>query len=417
MIIALNILLIIISLIILIYILERDLGLFLLSFIILLQYIWMFFSILVIENGIYINEQGRYGYPVFSGLILLLFYITSLIALIFYKKFFNSLFKKTPAYKFKIKPLKDSKLASIIIGIILFIAYFNLLSSPIPLLSEEVTKFNFWEYSKYPFLRSIIGNVIAFAGFGAALLYRYNKKISLIYLTFYISYLVLLDQKFTGFLIAIYGILTALYFSSKENIKFKLKWIFNKYLISIFIILFCLVYYKYSIEKPFEYLGLNTLESVFYRAFGLQAHVFWGTVEHHIFIGEANSWDFLEIWKGMHVLMKDFWPWSYESYISVTSRGVSWTNAYPSILIRIFPLPIALLVNMILLSIVGCFQTLLKHFIEKKAYVLSIVFFQLLMWVSYAYTMAYFNKLIIPIILLFALSFFTFLNKKIKKHG
>ncbi|CAL2081370.1 DUF6418 domain-containing protein [Tenacibaculum sp. 190524A02b] len=412
MILAINIILIIISIAILLYFLKKDLGLLLLSFIILIQYLWMFCSIAVIENGIYINEQKRNGFFVFSGFILMLFYVSSLIALAFYKKFFKILFKNIKPFKFKLKPFKDASLAIGLVGFILCLAYFNLLSSPIPLFDENVTKFNFWDYAKYPFLKPFIGNVMAFVGFGSALLFRYNKKISILFLVMYFTYLILIGQKFTGFLFALYGILIAFYFSSKIKVKFQIRWIYNKYLISSIVVLFCLVWYKYSIGKPFEYIGLTPFESVFYRAFGLQAHVFWGVSEHFIYNGNSNTWNIMEIWKGMHVLMKMFWPWSYESYISVTSRGVSWTNAYPSILIRIFPLPIAIIINMFLLSVVGCFQSLLTKFIENKSFILSIVFFQLLMWVNYTFTMSYFNKLVIPFFILVFLLLFQFLVNK-----
>ena len=415
MILALNITLIIIAIIILIYLLEKDLGLFLLSFMILIQYIWMFCSVSVIENGIFINEQGRHGFFASSGIILLLFYISTLISLVFYKKFFRVVFKDLNSFKFSLKPFRDKNLAIFLIGVVLSIAYFNLLSSPIPIFNEHVSKFNFWEYAKYPFLKPVVGNVMGFVGFGSTLLFRFNKKISLIFLFFYLGYLALIGQKFTGFFIAIYGVLVALYFSSKIKIKFKLKWIYNKYVLIIFAVLFGLVLYKYTKDNPFEYIGLTPIESVFYRAFGLQAHVFWGATEHYIYNNNPHSWNITELWKGMHVMMKMFWPWSYEDYISVTTRGVSWTNAYPSILIRIFPLPLALIANMLLFSIVGCFQSLLTKFIENKSYLLSIVFFQLLTWVSYAFTMAYFNKLVIPFCFLFLLLAFKYLVDKSKK--
>lgn len=414
MILAVNILISVIALVILIYFMKKELGLFLLSFMILIQYIWMFFSITVIETGIYINEQGRHGYFVYSGLILLLFFITTIISLFFWKRFFHVLFKRFKSIKLSLKPIKDSGFAIMIVLVVLFLAFFNLLSSPIPFFSDNVTKFNFWEYAKYPSLKPFIGNVMAFVGFGSALIYRKNKKVGVLFLLLYLSYLILLGQKFTGFLISIYGILIAFYYTSKVKIKFRLKWVFNKYVIIILVLLFSLVLYKYTIDNPFEYMGLTPLESIFYRAFGLQGHVFWGVTEKYVFLNKENTWSISELWKGMHLLMLEFWPWRYEDYISVTSRGVSWTNAYPSILLRIFPLPIALLANMFLLSFVSIFQELLKKFIENRAIILSIVFFQLLVWVNYAYTMAYFNKLVIPLLFLILYGLYNYFSSNIE---
>ena len=180
------------------------------------------------------------------------------------------------------------------------------------------------------------------------------------------------------------------------------------------LLMFLLVFYKYSINKAFQNIGLNPFEAVFYRFFGLQAHVFWGATEQYIYQNKPNTWDVLELWKGMHHLMLEFWPWRYEDFVSVTTRGVSWTNAYPSILIRIFPLPIALGVNFILMSFVSLFQTLLSIFIKRKSLLISIVVFQLLIWTSFAYTMAYFSKLIIPVFFILFYFIYKYLVLKIK---
>jgi len=410
MIFLLNLLVAIIAVVLLLYLLEKDLGLFLISFSILIQYIWMFFSIIEIESGIYINEQGKNGYFVFSSLILFLFYISTLTSLIFFKKVFTHTFKNFITTKFSIANIKEEKLNLFFLFFIFFIAFLNILSSPIPIFSENVTKFNFWDYAKYPFLKSIIGNVMAFVGFGSALVFRQSKKTSILLITLYIVYLIMIGQKFTGFLIAIYGILLALYFSSEVRIYFKLKWVFNKYFLGSSVALIFLVLYKYTLNNPFEYMGLTPLESVFYRTFGLQAHVFWGVTEQYIYLDKPHSWNITELWKGMHVLMLEFWPGRYEDFVSVTTRGVSWTNAYPSILIRIFPLGVALGVNFLLISIVSLFQTILIKLIKGGSFLLSIVFFQLLVWVNYAYTMAYFHKLKIPLLLLLLFLLFKYLK-------
>jgi hypothetical protein len=415
MIIAFNILITLVAIVIMLYFLEKDLGLFLLSIMIFVQYIWMFFSLIVIESGVHIVEQGRDGYFVYSTLVLLLFFITTIISLIFFKKIFTHLFKNLKVTKIKFGKINESQITNVFIGFVLFMAFLNLFLSPIPIFSENVSKFNFWENAKFPFLKSIVGNVMAFVAFGSAILYKYYKKTSIFFLLLYVSYLLLVGQKFTGFFIGIIGVLLALYFTSEKKITFKLKWFFNKYLLLFIGAMFFLVLYKYSISNPFRNLNMTPLESVFYRFFGLQGHVFWGTTEQYVYLNKPNTWNVFELWKGMHHLMLEFWPWSYEDFISVTSRGVSWTNAYPSILIRIFPLPIALLVNFFLMSFVSLVQTLLSVFIKRKSLFLSIILFQLLIWTSYAYTMAYFSKLMIPvffILLFFSYKYLAFKTKK-----
>jgi len=417
MILAFNILITIISVVIMLYLLEKDLGLFLLSLLIFVQYIWMFFSLTVIESGIYIVEQGRKGYFVYSTLVLLLFFVSTIISLIFFKKIFTSSFEKIKVTKIKIKQIKEPQIILFFLCSIFFLAFLNLFLSPIPLFSDKVTKFNFWEYAKLPFLKAFVGNVMAFVAFGIALLYRYFKKTSIVFFILYVTYLLLVGQKFSGFFLGLTGALIGFYFTTEKKIKFKLKWVFNKYLLLFVVVMFTLVYYKYSISKPFRNLNLTTLEAVFYRFFGLQGHVFWGTTEQYIYLDKPNTWNIIELWKGMHHLMLEFWPWRYQDFISVTTRGVSWTNAYPSILIRIFPLPIALLINFILVSFLSLMQTLLSRFIIGKSLFISIVLFQLLIWSSFAYTMGYFSKLIIPVIVLILLILFNYLKFLTNTNG
>jgi hypothetical protein len=412
MIIAVNILITIIALIIMLYLLEKDLGLFLLSLMIFVQYIWMFFSLIVIESGVHIVEQGRNGYFVYSSLVLLLFFITTIISLLFFKQIFTRLFKNIRVTKIKIGKIKEDQIIRVFLGFVFFMAFLNLLSSSIPIFSDKVSKFSFWEHARFPFLKSIIGNVMAFAAFGTAILYKYYKNTSILFFILYIIYLLLIGQKFTGFFIGLTGVLLALFFTSDVKINFKLKWIFNKYLFLFIGVMFSLVLYRYTVNNPFRNLELTPIESVFYRFFGLQAHVFWGVTEQYIYLGKPNTWNIFELWKGMHHLMLEFWPWRYQDFISVTTRGVSWTNAYPSILIRIFPLPIALFVNFILMSFVSLLQTLLSVFIKRKSLFISIILFQLLIWTSYAYTMAYFSKLIIPVFFILFYFFYKYLFLK-----
>ena len=83
MIIVFNLFISLIGIIIILYFLEKDLSLFLMSTMIFVQYIWMFFSIVVIESGIYVVEQGRNGFFVGSSMILLLFLVSTIFSLIF----------------------------------------------------------------------------------------------------------------------------------------------------------------------------------------------------------------------------------------------------------------------------------------------------------------------------------------------
>ncbi len=415
----LNIIIAVIATFLIIYLLKKKLGVVLVSYIIIIQYLWMFYSLIVIEDGIFINEQGRNGYFIYSSIILFIFFLSTLLSLVFFNSLFTKILNKEKSIRFKFLKLNEEKLIIYGVSLTLLIAFFNLIASPIPFFNANVTKFNFWEFARYPFLEKVLGNVIGFVAFGSALIFNFSKKRSLILLTLYLVYLLLIGQKFSGFLIGSYAFFVAYYFSNTQNIKFKLSWIFNKYSLLIGISIFSLVLYYYTIKNPFAYMGLTPLESIFYRTFGLQAHVFWGTAEQYVYLNKANTWKITELWNGMRLLMKEFWPWDLESYHSVTSRGVSWTNAYPAILLRIFPWPIAVIANFLLLSFVALTQSLLIFFIQRKSYLLSIIMFQLLTWVSFAFTMGYFSKLVAPIIFISILLIFKLLiyeHKSIKNR-
>ena len=125
MIIAFNILITFIAVIIMLYLLEKDLGLFLLSIMIFVQYIWMFFSIIVIESGVHVVEQGRDGYFVYSSLVLLLFLISTIISLLFFKKIFTYFFKNITITKIKIGKIKEDQIIRFFIGGVFFMAFLN----------------------------------------------------------------------------------------------------------------------------------------------------------------------------------------------------------------------------------------------------------------------------------------------------
>lgn len=376
----------------------------------LIQYLWMFLSILVIERGVYINEQGRNGEFVFSGFFLLLFFIVSIISFVFFFQLFNKIFKLNIP-KLRFLKANEIKITLVILIIILFLAYLNLLSSPSIFNSPEISKFNYWNFAKYPFFKIFLGNTAGYIPFIFGLTFKNYKKSTIVLILLYIVYLIGIDQKFTAFLFGGMSFILSYSIVNKEfNEKYNILSFKKRYLIIVSALMFSLVLFKYSKVQQYKYLGLSPVEAVFHRAFGLQAHLFWGVSEKYLYNGESKTWDLMELPYGMHVLMEDFIPKTHKKSLKgLWERGVSWTNAYPAILIRVFPLPIALIFHFFIFSVVPFVYALLVKAVNDKNYLLSIIFFQIILWLTNIYTMAYFyklNKILFIIILISFLSYF-----------
>ncbi len=381
----------------------------------IIQYIWMFMSILVIENGIYIDEQARNGKFIGAGFYLFLFFITSILSFVVFFQLFNKVFKlNIPRTKFL--GASEMKIMFVIATLILLLAYINLLSSPSTYNDIRITKFNYWNYAKYPILKSVLGNTIGYLPFLFGLLYAKYKRTVILFILLYLFYLIGIDQKFTAILFGgISFILAFVIVNFKLNDNRNILLFKKRYLILVGCLLFSLVLIKYTYKNSYAHLGLTPVESVFYRAFGLQGHLFWGVSEKYIYNNKINTWDLSELPYGMHVLMEDFTPIKRKKYLAEAwERGVSWTNGYPAILLRIFPLPLALIFHFFIFSFVPFTYMFLIKTIKGKNYLLAIIFFQMILWLLNVYSMSYFYRLNKIIIIFFLIALLSYLiNKRV----
>ncbi len=383
-----------------------------------IQYLWMAASVLVIEQGAYVSEQDKHGEFYFTNFYLLMFFFVSVVSfLFFYTVFQKGLKLNLP----KVKIVKKSELSIVyaIAIIIMVVAYISLLSSPSVYTSEEITKFNYWETAAYPGLSALLGSTIGYLPFIFGITFRRYKKLTLLLVGLYIIYLVGVDQKFTAFLYGLIGFFVSYTIiglrqkESKSILNFK-----KRYLVLVGTLIFSLVLLKYSNKNPFAYLNLTPVESVFYRAFGLQAHVFWGVNEKYVYNDAPNTWDLSELPYGMHVVMRDFTPEFHQRYLErLWEGGVSWTNAYPAILMRIFPLPIALLFHFIAFSFVPLIYVLLVKAIRNENYLIAVILFQLTLWLTNVYSMAYFHRILKVVLIFLFIAFlsYIYINARAKR--
>lgn len=399
--------------------LNRNYKLFYLLLYVYYQGIITSASLTFIESGIYISEQGRDSYFVWANLCFLFFFLISIFSVEWVFKFLNRHVRfEVPSLYYQgtnIGYLAIFFLGLVILGLLIL----NLVMSPSPLFDNSVTRFTYWPNSKFPVLRGIFGNTAAFLPFIFGNVYLRKKRSGLILLLMYVVYLVLIGQKFSPIVRSLYAFFLPWVLSSNIEFKFNVMKFVKSYFSVIFLFIFGLVYLKYSIHNPFINAGAKTpLEAIFYRAFGLQAHLFWGSMEQFVFLGHQKSWDLQELYKGMHTLMRYFWYGDLDHIERSIQNGFSFTNAYPAILLKIFPLGLAYVFHAFLISsVLAPITWLLNALMRKNKQILSLLTFQFFNWTGISFIMGYFNKAIPGILLILLISFYSFLVLNLKRNG
>jgi len=352
-------------------------------------------SLIYIEEGIYISEQGRDSYFVGATLIYFIYFAITL-------KLIFSTFASLKKYKatnpiLTLKGIKyDTSVIFYLSVLALTILYYNALQSELPLFNPEITRFTYWENSKFPFLNKILGNTSIFIPFACGILFKFHRARSIFLLILYFIYNFLIGQKFSPIVSGLYSFfLPIILMNSNEINIYKL---LNKkvlaFLIIIFVIAYNVVYKRYEERRPFAIIKIyDPNEAMIYRAFGLQGHLMWGSVEAYIYNDEPHSYNPSDFFQGMKKLMIKFAA-NKSEIINNPSSNFNFTNGYPSILFYVFPLPIAIVLHIILTIILIAFPGwLLFQFIKNGAYAVALVLYQFFNWSIYAFTMGYFYKL------------------------
>ncbi len=408
---ALNLFLFLIFLTFSYYALKRDFKIF---YILLLFYFQGFntiASLTYIEEGVFINEQGRDGYFVGSVFFYIVFFFLTIVLCektikyldknLAFSDFNISLFKLRIGYRFLL----------VFIVLVLFLLYLNVYLSPSPIFSSEVTRFTYWQNSRLSFLNGVFGNTSIFVPFALGILIRKYRYLAIALLVLYFLNMVLIGQKFSPIISGLYAFFFPIVMRLGSNTQIRIRRFLTVRTALIFLALFSIVYYKYSLHNPFVRAGAETpFEAIIYRAFGLQAHIFWGCVENYVTHGMENTWRVWELNQGMHHLMRHFYPGDIEQLNRSISIGFSFTNAYPAILLRIFPVYLSYFAHAVLMIFVlGPLLWMFKKIITGKNVVFAVISFQLFNWVVYAFKMGYFYKLQIPVIFVLFYTFFAFM--------
>lgn len=413
----LNIVFILAYLLVVVFLLKKSLSFTFIFGLILFQSLTILPSLFYIETGIYINEQGRQSFFAGATIITVLYYIITFFILIVTFKSLNKFSLKAIRFSYHNQPVDDFLIKRIVV-FVLGILYLNALLSPLPLFNDSISRFTYWESSRFPFLNSLFGNTAMFIPFALGYLSLKQKKFSIIFFLLYIFYNFLIGQKFSPILNGSFSFLLPIVILNSHLIK---HFIYKNFLLLLMLLslgglfIYGVIYTKYEETKPFANVKIyDPNEAIFYRVFGLQGHLMWGATERFVINDQTEkTYNPLDLVYGMRVMMEEF---ADDKVVLKSNKetGYNFTNAYPAILLQIFPLSIALFLHTIFsITFLGFIGWVLKEFVKKRAGIISVVVFQLFIWTIYAFTMGYFYKLFF--ISAFFITYFIYLKTTKKK--
>lgn len=415
----LNLVFILAYLVVVVFLIKKSLKFTFLFGLIVFQSLTILPSLFYIETGIFISEQGRQSFFAGATIITVLYYLLTFFILIVTFKSLNKFSLKAVKFNFKQQPV-DELLIKIIVVLVLGILFLNAFLSPLPFFNDSVSRFSYWQNSRFPFLNSLFGDTAMFIPFALGYLFLKQRKFSLFLFFLYIIYNFLIGQKFSPILNGSFSFLLPIVILKSQNIKTlvykNLVWITISVVVGGLAV-YGTIYKKYDETKPFANAKIyDPNEAIFYRAFGLQGHLMWGATERFVMNDRVpNTYNPLDLVYGMRQMMEEF---AADKVVlkANTNVGYNFTNAYPAILLQIFPLSLALLFHTFFsITFLGFVGWILKEFVSKQAGLISVVVFQLFIWTIYAFTMGYFYKLFI--ISAFFIIYFIFLKfTKIKKN-
>ena len=397
--------------------LKKEIKLFVLYGLLIFQAISVIPSLIYIETGKYISEQGRMGYFVGATFFYCIFYLVSLL---FIYATSNSLKPiKLRVVKFEVRNNNiENHILFIIVISVLSILLFNVYQSASPLFDKNVTRFTYWGQSKYPLLQKIFGNTAMFIPFVLGILNKKYKKSSIVLLLVYFGYNVLIGQKFSPIITGSFSFFLPIILMSTKKLKvsqiFKLKYIIIFLLAAIS--MYKIIYDRYDRRKPYAVIKIyDPNEAMLYRVFGLQGHLFWGATERFVLGDGDKSWNPLDLNYGMHKMMKEFATGNKESLEKHMKKGFNFSNAYPSVLFMIFPFYIAYVFHaFVIIFVLTLSGWILTKLLEHGSLVLSVVSYQFFIWTIYALTMGYFYKLKYGIIFNLLILFVSYVIEKRK---
>lgn len=363
-------------------------------FFVFAAYLWFFqifaiLSNLYIESGKFIIEQGVYGFQTGAALKLLGFNVLFFLCFFLIAELWGQKLIVNFQLIRRINWVFWAVLAVVLACLVAL--YGNLvLSGGIPLLTAGVDRFNFWsQYARFPVIAQILGDltVIIAMALGACfnLLLKLPRSLNKRFwirtvaalFALYLLYLLLLGHKFSGqFLAIIFFFLPAFVTHLRQGFLRKYAWA----LALAAFALFFLIFLNYRDSDLARYAG-GPLQAIYYRAVGLQGHVWWGT-DLAVSRGEQSLEPFQDLSQGMLTLMYLVGNSSVQSYID---RGVRFTMGYPAIGLYAFGVQGLLLLQIVLAALLATLVSYLYSLCFKLSLLRLTLSLQVLLWAYTSY--------------------------------
>ncbi len=302
---------------------------------------WMALSSAYLEGGVYITEQQRYSFyngATFWLLILDAFLWTGIWCSIS----FLSKFKGLASVRFG---KLGVQFVLLFVGVALLLLFLNLVLTGSPMFDSELTRFNYWDNSRLPFLNKILGDVAAPLLVMLGVVFAICKfegrvwysKLSLFFFCLFVLYYFLIGHKFSMQLLAFSMFLPPFLFVrlvGGGGLGFKFRHVVGAVFGLFF--LFCFIVWNY-LEKHSGFVEGQggAVNAVLYRFFGLQGHVWWGGFNEFLDSArEAGTDPVQSMFNGMQTMMYVVSPPALvDNYLAA---GVRFTMAYPAIILYTF---------------------------------------------------------------------------------
>ncbi len=332
---------------------------------------WNVVSLVVIEYGFYITEQGTFSSQTGAALRYLLFVLP--VGLVF--RAIGSRPARDPAVPNGI-PEKSGAVEVLALGacgVVVALLTVNSVLSPSGW-SGGVDRFNWWENSRFPRLQLITGTVCWPVVYGLGILlanFTRRKETTLrlavmVVAAFYLFFLVRMGQKFNGLTVPVFALFLPIAcvqgfqlratFRSLFESQFRQRLILGTLFFTMVVTgLGFLVYRWFDLNAQSASVGLDVIDTLLYRAFVIQAHSYFGADYLHFrdnFTPEEGLRVFDQLqFSSIQTVMGLVGDLALvESY---NERGVRYATIHPSFAVLVGGIPGALILSTVIGAIMA----------------------------------------------------------------
>lgn len=327
---------------------------------------WNLVSLVVIEYGFYITEQGTFSSQTGAAFRYLLFILP--VGLVLNAIGSSSNKESVSADGTTGRSGTVETLALAACAVVVAMLTLNSMLSPSGW-SGGVDRFNWWENSRFPRLQMITGTVCWPVVYGLGILlanFTRRKETTLrlavmVVAAFYLFFLVRMGQKFNGLTVPVFALFLPIAcvqgfqlratFRSLFESQFRQRLILGTLFFTLVVTgLGFLVYRWFDLNAQSASVGMDVLDSLLYRAFVIQAHSYFGADYLHFrdhFTPEEGRRVFDQLqFSSIQTVMGLVGDLTLvESY---NERGVRFATIHPSFAVLVGGIPGALILSTVI---------------------------------------------------------------------